>query len=446
MVSFDVRRRGLQMAGAPAILALALSATSIAQPAAQQQTVASLQDEIRETQLRDGEHSPALIGPLTALGLVYQETREPLLAATALREAVQVVRVNYGLHSLEQAPLIRQMIANAESIGDHRTAWDLEQDLLRLAARHPDDPRTAEILRYTGDRRMDLLARYNAGERPPEIVFGCYYQPSRTAQDVGDVAHEKNCAAGASHIVREGLLNEAQAYYVQAVDIILRSEHYSSDELPGLLMDLVRTSYQYGNSSLGRRSLSYVLAYEASNNSDDWSTRVEALVQIADWDLLHAVGRDDKESALEEYARAYQLLVQQGIAQETIDRMFAPATPVVLPAFLPNPLVTEEAQASTYIDVAFDVDRYGGGRHVRILGTSQLPDGTDDAARLVERRLVQLISRARFRPKLADGRAADTAPTIVRYYFNALDAAEPHWSLYWAPAEASRRGESVGWR
>lgn len=88
---------------------------------------------------------------------------------------LQVIRANYGIHSLEQAPIIRQLVGRAEANGKAVVAWDLEQELLELARRHIDDTRTAEVLRDTGDRRLDLLRRYDAKERLAEIVLGCYY-------------------------------------------------------------------------------------------------------------------------------------------------------------------------------------------------------------------------------------------------------------------------------
>src|SRR5262249_3384460 len=125
MVSFDASRVSKTPAGALlAILALSLPAATYSQSPTQ--PIASLQHAIQASQVQAGPNSADLIDPLKALGLLYQERREPFHAITALRQALEIVRFNYGLHSLEQAPLIRQMIEIAESSGDHKTAWDLE--------------------------------------------------------------------------------------------------------------------------------------------------------------------------------------------------------------------------------------------------------------------------------------------------------------------------------
>ena len=98
------------------------------------------------------------------------------------------------------------------------------------------------------------------------------------------------------------------------------------------------------------------------------------------------------------------------MAQESIDRLFSPEMPIVLPAFLPNPLITSDVASTGHIDVAFEVDRYGRSHRFQILDT------TDNST--VAAKVEQLIERSRFRPKLINGQFAHTAPIVVRYYLN----------------------------
>jgi hypothetical protein len=102
-----------------------------------------------------------------------------------------------------------------------------------------------------------------------------------------------------------------------------------------------------------------------------------------------------------------------GIARASIAEFFSPAIPVVLPTFIPNPLVAEETAESTgYIDVSFAVTRFGRSRRVTIL------DSTPDVTRADEDRLVQRVKRRRFRPRVTDGVLGDSPPITVRYYLN----------------------------
>jgi hypothetical protein len=407
MIPIGRGRRLIVITGAWALAALPASAPAAAQDAPVP-IIAGLQEQIRAVEAQDGENSPDLIQPFTALAVAHRERGEPALAIAALQTAVHLVHVNFGPHSLEQAPLIRQLITNAESLGDHWSAWQLERDLLSLARRHREDLGSVQILSDTADRRMDILAQYNAGHFPPEIVYGCYYSGPHVQRDG---APDANCAAGSASAVRQGLAMEAQAYYVQAANIILRQRDYSSHELPGLLNAITKLSYEYGDPSMGRQSLKYLLAYQTSNSAP-WLDRIDTLVQIADWDLLHSIGLDEQNAALAEYAQAYDLLQRSGADEESVRKIFAPDTPVALPVSLANPFATEDEEAPGHIDFALELDKYGRCRHMRIL------DSSDDATRAVEKHVEHVLSQYRFRPRFVDGRVADRDRAVIRYLLN----------------------------
>jgi hypothetical protein len=104
-------------------------------------------DRLREEQELNGVYSAALVEPLTALSFLYQESGDRDLAIAAIKRALQVQRANYGLRTLDQAPLMLQWIETAETMRDFRMAWDLERALLALAHRNPNDLRAVPILR-----------------------------------------------------------------------------------------------------------------------------------------------------------------------------------------------------------------------------------------------------------------------------------------------------------
>jgi hypothetical protein len=149
---------------------------------------------------------------------------------------------------------------------------------------------------------------------------------------------------------------------------------------------------------IGIRSVQRLLAYEIAASAP-MHVQAEALVQVADYTRDRAG-----------YELARNMLEEAG-AQTSIDELFAPKTPVVLPAFLPNPLASNETPESTgYIDVAFEITRAGESRRIRILDT------TTNATDAAKKRLVQAIRESRFRPRLAEGEFADASPVTLRYY------------------------------
>jgi hypothetical protein len=270
--------------------------------------------------------------------------------------------------------------------------------LLQLAYRNPGDTRAASIFHKIGDKRMDLLERYAKGEEfLPQVILGCYYA--------------EECHAGSRRVAIQAMLLEAQRYYFAAIEVMQRNELYSSDELRNLEMELVRTSYVHGRDpGVGRASLRRLLTYEVASAAS-LQTRVESLVQLADWDLIYANGRNAMDAALATYEAAHRELEKAEVSPASIEEIFSPATPVVLPTFLPSPLVSAQAAESQgYVDVAFEITKYGESRKIRIVDRAS---GVTDAA---ARGLVRSIARTMFRPRLTEGRVVESFPVVVRYY------------------------------
>lgn len=419
--------------------------------------------EIQRTLTRDGPYSAALLPPLVGLSELYEETGDHVSGLVVIEQALQVVRANDGLHTLKQVPWVWQKIRHEEARGNHEAAWNLEQDLLTLTRRYPDDLRTVPLLRELADRRMATLREYLAGDKPPEVRFGCFYQDWPAGGD-------GSCTAGMRQTVVRGMLGDAQSYYARAIGTLLQHGAYGSAELRDIEMqllrgvDMMRTRYEgpgehpvalVPGASLaayvepwrsrvaplaalaawhlpdatqgvddeggtaefaatesrltwtyfrGRHSLRRLYVYEAAVNAAP-TAQADALAQIADWDLLYS----RNGLAVEGYAVAHAMLRVAGVPVGEVEQLFATETPVVLPAFQPNPLLSDEAQPATgYIDVTFAISKYGRAQDFAIGDTA-------NATEAAQRRLARLVNSSRFRPRLtADGRA-DATPVAVHY-------------------------------
>lgn len=466
MVSFGVRGalKSLVAAAAPVVLFLT---TSFPAAAAEREAdpEARLLDQIQETLSRDGPYSSELLEPLTTLGFLYQEGRDYLLALATLERAVQIVRINTGLHSLEQVPLARQLIRLEAARGNDAGAWDREQALLTLLRRHLDDLRTVPVLRDIADEQMKVLAAVLAGKHPPQVVLGCFYQ------EFPHIAGN-NCHAGSRKTVVQGMLAEAQRNYADAIGVLLRHGQYGSDELRDLELrvlrgvELLRARNHAGQSSSpvpmvppvinavriepwrsriapvaaladwsmphdedpsldyngrpngalrhiemmspyerGKQSLRRLLEYGAASSAPQ-ARQADAMVQLADWDLLHS----HNGAAVDSYTATYAMLAKAGTTVASIAELFSPPTPVVLPAFQPNPLVPDPVRQPTgHIDVAFEITQYGRGRAIDVRDAA---NASEDA----RERLVSLLKSNRFRPRLTEGHIAPVTPVAFRYY------------------------------
>ncbi|HEX5049978.1 MAG TPA: hypothetical protein VFX89_22885 [Gammaproteobacteria bacterium] len=92
------------VAFAAAIASAPMSAQPALDAAANRQK--QLIDSIERPQSTGGVFAEDLIGPLTELALSYQESGDRDLASVTIERTLQVLRANYGLYSLAQAPLI----------------------------------------------------------------------------------------------------------------------------------------------------------------------------------------------------------------------------------------------------------------------------------------------------------------------------------------------------
>lgn len=454
---------------AAALTLAAIVTPCTAQPAASATTEEEIYALIAEIETRAGPNSAELLDPFARLGLLYEESGQNAFAIAAVERSLQLVRFNDGLYSLDQAALIQQLIRNEELRGNHTVAWDLEQELLTLARRHPEDLRTVPILREVADKQMADLDRYIEGERPPRVVLGCYYK-------VYPQDPYGNCSSGSRKDVVQGMLADAQRNYAEAIAVLLKNELYASGELRELEMELVhggeiiRSEYEVGErfgerdipvplvpgiagsdtlepwrsrtaplAELAawdlpyfveedgdadrthdarhwrlrdpyyrvRQSLERLYAYGVASESPELA-KIDALVQLADWELVYS----NNASGVEGYERAYARLVSSGADPATIEQFFSPAAPIVLPAFEPSPLLPDEALPTTgHVDVAFEITRFGRARNVEVLDATM---ATDHA----RKRLVGLISKSRFRPQTTDGEFEDASRVVVRYAVN----------------------------
>lgn len=408
---------------------------------------------IQEIELRDGPNSADLIEPLTALGLYYEVEGDQIAALAAFQRAREVVRINYGFQTVQEALVIQRLVSAEEARGNVEAAWSLEQELLDLvwpshdtrgSEEYPSDLQAVPILDEIADRRMEVLDRYRAGEFPPQIVLGCYY----------DRAYREHCTSGSRSQMTNAIAAEANWYRAAAIRDILVNERYSSNELRELELKSLSSGRNWSicpdmtvqelleielvDSCLdpiirrrrtattpgavfanvgGEAALMRLLIYEVRSGAPTLR-QVDALVRLADWQIRYpfALGSGSSRygnSALELYEYAYRLLRENADSPEIANQLFSPETPVVLETFFADQLSFEEVSAfSGYIDVAFDITKFGHAVAIEVLGA------TANVSRKSKRDLIRLIDHSAFRPRLTEGEFADTSRVVARYYSN----------------------------
>lgn len=427
-----------------------------------------LRRQINELQTETGHARPAeLLEPLRALALLYEEGGDYALATAALEEARHVARVHNGLSSGEEALLIRQQVRTEKALGLHGRAWNLEQDMLTIARRNLDDVRMLPIFRELAEDRLAVIERVGMSERPPMIYAGCYTTAALppydyTRHDARAIANtggftSPSCIGGINQDLIAKLRSEVLMYFADAIEIILRTGDYASEELRQLeraaiaiaghrTMGSVRAASETGeviaycsrgtlaqylaldilSSCLapvgrgnrfvvanvgGRVGLIRLLSYEVRSGAPA-AARARALAELADWHLYGVPASRRRFAGLDLvyalYKGTYDDLQKSGDAEAT-RRLFAPTLPVTLPTYEPNPFVTVTTESPRYIDASFDITNYGTAEQIEIVAASS------DATREQKRSLVRLIERTSFRPRIVDGKLGEPARVAVRY-------------------------------
>ena len=336
---------------------------------------------IAEAEARNGPYSASLIDLLTSLGLAYQENGEDVLALAVLDRALYLKRVNEGLFGMDQAVLLERLIASELAIGRVDSAEDLRGKLLELARRNRQDERSAAIFREAAERENDRYEAYVREGLPATFSLG------------DPMAAQREAAGG---------VWRARRLYNEAIWALVGNPRENRAELAELEKEVARTYYLeasgrsrwYGGMydplyDLGlmshKRLVDYSEVMASPSAAVDYA---RALVELADWSLLFS----RNGTAVKRYAEAYDLLVQQRVSSASIEEFFPAATPVFLPAFAPPLEGVAFAGSTGYVDVDFEIGKYGQPRKVTIVEVA----GDDAAA--ISKQLAFAIGNGRFRP------------------------------------------------
>lgn len=380
-------------------------------------------ESLAAEQARNGPRSEDLVDDLTALAALYQQVGDHDAALAALERGLQLRRVHDGLYSLEEVDIVEQMIDSRVARGEYGESAALEQRLLELTGRNASDPRVAHVLSAAGDRQMETFERL-LEEGPADVVI----EMSMLAGNTGGFdARRRGFTALTA-------LRAARSRYGAAIGAAWRNASHDEAGRLELREKLVDTYYlelheegvdaglsPHGVSPMGmggppRRSPAGLYGAgvrvlearlrERATLGQPPAAVAAAFMELGDWHLLFS----RNSTALGTYEAAHAFLVGTGGADDAaIARLLAVEPPRALPLLAPSP---ERQAYRGHFDVAFEITKYGQGKHVEVLGRS--PGASDD----VEKRLKRHIYASRFRPRLVDGHAVGTDRVAVRYYFD----------------------------
>ena len=383
------------------------------------QSTARYETRIAELEAAEGPHAAELVEVRQSLGLLHQQAGDHGQAIAVLRDALQSMRINDGLHSMSQVAILEAIIDSQVALGARDDLRRNYEYLFWLYQRNYGDYSAGlvPVIKRVGQWYFDL---YNFS--PPNTTV----EPLIAADDL---------YAKALKILPEDAPPRDRADILYKVAVI---NHHVAEDMqdpmlshreireamiphgrgsPYLNEAAVRQYFADQSFHKGKRSLKRIIETYEKTLPDGIMDYTRALVFMGDW---LTVQRRVWEGA-RQYQRAWAALEEHDADPALVDELFGEPQPIEQ---LPIPGEPEpQADAdSYYVDALLDVPESGWPHNIRIQAVH--PPGETTLIPRAERG----IAATRYRPRYRNGHPVATTDVPLRFVFKHKD--QPGWLHY----------------
>ena len=377
------------------------------------QNIQRFNEAIADSEIQSGAWDNSLVEQLSSLGSLQHRQGDFLAAIETHERAIHVQRINSGLHTIEQAPMVEQMIDSYVSMGNW-TQVDVYQNYLFYIQQKfygNNDPRLIPALGDLANwhirafelRQGESLAMrlsssqmlFKAAARMVEVHFG--------PEDERYLEYLRGVARTAYLVARnQDLLRELARAQFRAPQETLRDMLYWH-------FPIVPTGFRSGEDALLAIRQYYL---ERDGEAEQLA---EATAQVADWYLLFS----RRSAAREMYVEAWEAVAEEENADELRRLLFGQVREIPVFAnddnewMIENIVFMEDVEEVDYdfIDLSFDVTQWGEVRNIETF-SAQSPV-TESQHGWVRRN----VRDSRFRPVLIDGDIARADGNRFRYRY-----------------------------
>jgi hypothetical protein len=416
------------------------------------------QNNISQLEINAGPHSKELITPLVSLGVLQNENNQYYDAENSFKSALNIHRINNGLHDLSQLPILELIISNnisqqkwkAANNNYHLYYWVHNRNYEKT------DPKMLTVIDKLIAWHL-LGTNLEAGPHPGEHFIKLLELNKRALHIVENFPAQDDLEL-AKRLYKLALIHYYIAiavqggkpigqYLVQKFNPIQKGESYETTT-----EKIVRKRYR-----LSRKLIRRIASIYEDNASAASSSEAIALVYLADWDLLFS----RRSNAKRGYHLAYSKLIENGFSREIVNSFFL--QPKLLPkseffpdlmlkhASIKNPVdkTTDNTDSTETVDtamefigwstalpgvkfpaaeinsivsasteryslVSFDVLKDGLTENIRI--SREKPENS-----LPRRVTYDAIWSAQYRPRLLDGKAVAVSGMSARFYLPSIE-------------------------
>lgn len=394
--------------------------------------IANYKKVIIDLEQKGGAYEAGLSEELLALASLYQKTGEFREAQTVLNRAAHIARVNNGLFDASQIPLLQRVIENYIELGDLLTA-DQQQEALFYMQRklyQNGSPELVPGLKYFAE--WNLFAATTRITPPPATEDSEPNEQPKIDLALFQFEHLVRAQNLYDEIAQILLRNPGvnDPYLADAENKVLFISHIFATRYNGYVSSFdTATLSGFGSSSDGsflRRNdfgyrtgtdiLQSRIARLQNQPVPDLHRLAKAKIELADWLLISS----RRMTAVELLEETHQQMAAAAVTSAELEELFNPPLPQEIPTFLTPGYsradlgIPEEASLkyTGYVDLEFNVNRFGHPSAINVLGVS--PD-TDEE---IPAHLVKYIRYSQFRPRLEGGIVKNTDAYQLRYHYS----------------------------
>ncbi|MFT6958290.1 MAG: hypothetical protein ACJAYC_003307 [Halieaceae bacterium] len=371
--------------------------------------VASYREAIAELESSEGAYGQGLQEQLLSLGLSLQQQGRHEEAIKTLKRGVHLARINIGLYSVDQIPLLQTEITSLVARGEFLEADERQSYLYRVQRRGliQGELRAQALMQQARWQRRAYDMGVGELDFPRLLSMWDLYRLA-----LNDIVEEEGETSLALLVPLNGML-EAQ-YLISAY------EGEQSSSYGKNLSDRYDKSrfnaYRAQSFQKGQAVLDAIDEVQQQNNGEGSVANAESYTRLGDWMFWHGA----REPAIEIYREAFMELAEAKNAQVELQRLFG--APVPLPSFAavrPFPETTGSESANLLLE--FGVSERGRVFDLRRLDQPPAADMSNEVDEsqvdneAVANRFMRELRRTRFRPRFENGEPVATEGVIWTY-------------------------------
>ncbi|MGI9292418.1 MAG: tetratricopeptide repeat protein [Pseudomonadales bacterium] len=367
--------------------------------------------EIARLEAEAGPYTAQLTQPLMDLGVAYRNRGHAQQAIDVLKRAMHVLRINHGLDTPLQIPLLGQLIDSHLALGHYKEADKKHSALYNLKLRiyQEEDPLRHIATEHFADwQRNAYLAEL--GKKKFNRLLGIHNMYSSLTEAQATRIGKTDAA------LVPLLYKQMQAEY-----LILLYDGEKKDEIainssqPGG-EDAVRVPsqaemqflmLQKNNFRNGKQALRRILEIHEHNPDTPASDIAKAKIALGDWHIWFG----KPVIARHRYEEAFELLAASKDSDALIEECFGKPLELPISSVFQPGIIAPRAKHKGEVVMRFAVTNYGQARKIKTIISDPAMKETDAG-----RRTYKMLKRVRFRPRMEAGKVVSTEGLERKYY------------------------------